>query len=125
MANSYLRGLTPQEFYFHAMGGREGVIDTACKTASTGYIQRRLIKGMEDVSVRYDGTVRNQLDHVIQFLYGEDGMEGQRVEVRRTTYHTSHSHEHSCRAKRHAAKPSPTQPSPAPPKPTPPRPLPL
>ncbi len=50
--NSYLRGLTPQEFFFHAMGGREGLIDTAVKTASTGYIQRRLVKAMEDLMVR-------------------------------------------------------------------------
>ena len=80
VGNSYLRGLTPQEFFFHAMGGREGIIDTACKTAETGYIQRRLVKSMEDICIRYDGTVRNQLDHVIQFLYGEDGMDGSRVE---------------------------------------------
>jgi DNA-directed RNA polymerase II subunit RPB1 len=80
VGNSYLRGLTPQEFFFHSMGGREGIIDTACKTAETGYIQRRLVKSMEDICIRYDGTVRNQLDHVIQFLYGEDGMDGSRVE---------------------------------------------
>lgn len=74
--NSYLRGLTPQEFFFHAMAGREGLIDTAVKTAETGYIQRRLVKALEDVSVTYDGTVRNSLNHVIQFNYGEDGMDG-------------------------------------------------
>lgn len=73
--NSYLRGLTPPEFFFHAMGGREGLIDTAVKTAETGYIQRRLIKAMEDINVRYDGTVRNSVNQVIQFLYGEDGMD--------------------------------------------------
>jgi len=49
VTNCYVYGLTPQEFYFHAMGGREGLIDTACKTAETGYIQRRLIKALEDV----------------------------------------------------------------------------
>jgi len=78
--NSYLRGLTPQEFFFHAMGGREGLIDTAVKTASTGYIQRRLVKAMEDVMIKYDGTVRNSCGDVIQFLYGEDGMDGQGIE---------------------------------------------
>ena len=78
--NSYLRGLTPQEFFFHAMGGREGLIDTAIKTASTGYIQRRLIKAMEDVMLRYDGTIRNSMGDVIQFLYGEDGMDGTAIE---------------------------------------------
>ena len=78
--NSYVRGLTPQEFFFHAMGGREGLIDTAVKTAETGYIQRRLVKAMEDVMAKYDGTVRNSLGEVVQFLYGEDGMDGAKVE---------------------------------------------
>ncbi|MEW5320361.1 MAG: hypothetical protein WDW38_011438 [Sanguina aurantia] len=78
--NSYLRGLTPQEFFFHAMGGREGLIDTAVKTSSTGYIQRRLVKAMEDLIVRYDGTVRNGVGDVVQFLYGEDGMDAVRIE---------------------------------------------
>jgi DNA-directed RNA polymerase II subunit RPB1 len=73
--NSYVRGLTPQEFFFHAMSGREGLIDTACKTSETGYIQRRLVKAMEDIMVKYDGTVRNSSGTVIQFLYGEDGMD--------------------------------------------------
>jgi len=73
--NSYTQGLTPQEMYFHAMGGREGLIDTAVKTSETGYIQRRLIKALEDVVVRYDGTVRNSLGSVIQFCYGEDGLD--------------------------------------------------
>jgi DNA-directed RNA polymerase II subunit RPB1 len=54
--NSYLNGLTPTEFFFHAMGGREGLIDTAVKTSETGYIQRRLVKSMEDVVVTYNGT---------------------------------------------------------------------
>ncbi|CAF3316832.1 unnamed protein product [Rotaria socialis] len=78
--NSYLQGLTPVEFYFHAMGGREGLIDTAVKTAETGYIQRRLIKAMESVMVKYDGTVRNQIEQLIQFTYGEDGLAGENVE---------------------------------------------
>ncbi|KAI0233692.1 DNA-directed RNA polymerase II subunit RPB1 [Lamellibrachia satsuma] len=78
--NSYLAGLTPTEFYFHAMGGREGLIDTAVKTAETGYIQRRLIKAMESVMVKYDGTVRNQIEQLIQLRYGEDGLAGEWVE---------------------------------------------
>jgi len=78
--NSYLRGLTPQEFFFHAMGGREGCIDTAVKTSETGYIQRRLVKAMETVMARYDTTVRNARGCVMQFLYGEDGMDAQRIE---------------------------------------------
>lgn len=63
--NSYLTGLTPSEFYFHAMGGREGLIDTAVKTANTGYISRRLIKALEDVMVKYDGTVRTSKEVII------------------------------------------------------------
>ncbi|KAI5797409.1 RNA polymerase II largest subunit [Peziza echinospora] len=78
--NSYLRGLTPQEFFFHAMAGREGLIDTAVKTAETGYIQRRLVKALEDVMAKYDGTVRNSLGDIVQFVYGEDGLDGAHIE---------------------------------------------
>ncbi|KAJ0410245.1 hypothetical protein P43SY_002577 [Pythium insidiosum] len=85
--NSYLKGLTPQEFFFHAMGGREGLIDTAVKTAETGYIQRRLVKAMESVMTRYDGTVRNAQGEIIQFLYGEDGMDAVWVEKQRFESH--------------------------------------
>lgn len=74
--HSYMNGLTPTEFFFHAMGGREGVIDTAIKTSETGYIQRRLVKAMEDVVVAYDKTVRNSLGDILQFSYGEDGFDG-------------------------------------------------
>ena len=78
--NSYLRGLTPQEFFFHATAGHEGLIDMAVKTAETGYIQRRLVKALEDVMVCHDGTVRNSLGDLIQFNYGEDGMDGAFIE---------------------------------------------
>ncbi|KAK5945238.1 DNA-directed RNA polymerase II core subunit rpo21 [Knufia obscura] len=78
--NSYLRGLTPTEFFFHAMAGREGLIDTAVKTAETGYIQRRLVKALEEVCVKYDGTVRDSRGNVMQFVYGEDGLDGAHIE---------------------------------------------
>lgn len=78
--NSYLRGLTPQEFFFHAMGGREGLIDTAVKTAETGYIQRRLVKALEEIMIKYDGTVRNSLGDILQFVYGEDGLDASYIE---------------------------------------------
>ncbi|CAF2861687.1 unnamed protein product [Rotaria sp. Silwood2] len=78
--NSFLQGFTPVEFFFHAMGGREGLIDTAFKTVETGYIQERLIKAMESVMIKYDGTVRNQFEQLIQFTYGEDGLAGENVE---------------------------------------------
>jgi len=78
--NSFVNGLTPQEFYFHAMGGREGLIDTAVKTSETGYIQRKLIKSMEDCKISYDLTVRSATGSIIQFLYGEDGMNAIKLE---------------------------------------------
>ena len=63
--NSYLTGLTPSEYFFHAMGGREGIIDTAVKTSETGYVQRKLIKALEDVMVKYDATVRDSSGNII------------------------------------------------------------
>ena len=78
--NSFISGQTPQEFYFHAMGGREGLIDTACKTAATGYIQRKLVKSMEDLYVSYDYSVRNSTGCIVQYVYGDDGMEGINIE---------------------------------------------
>ena len=78
--NNYMVGLTPCEFFFHAMAGREGMIDTAVKTADTGYISRRLMKAMEDLMVKYDGTVRTSKELMIQFIYGEDGMAGEHFE---------------------------------------------
>ncbi|KAK2197455.1 bifunctional RNA polymerase Rpb1 [Babesia duncani] len=80
VSNSYLTGLTPQEMFFHAMGGREGIIDTACKTSETGYVQRRLIKAMEDIMVKYDRTARSGGGDILQFLYGEDGMSAEYIE---------------------------------------------
>ena len=78
--NSYISGLTAPELFFHAMGGRIGLIDTACKTSQTGYIQRRLIKGLEDLKVEYDMTVRNNKGKIIQFAYGDDGFDSTKAE---------------------------------------------
>ena len=78
--NSFIHGLNPQEFFFHAMGGREGLIDTAVKTSETGYIQRKLIKAMEDLHVSYDSTVRNAANGIVQFIYGDDGVDAVKVE---------------------------------------------
>jgi DNA-directed RNA polymerase I subunit RPA1 len=72
----FLTGIKPQEYYFHAMAGREGLIDTAVKTSRSGYLQRCLIKGMEGIRVEYDSSVREASDgSLIQFLYGEDGLD--------------------------------------------------
>ena len=78
--NSFISGLTPEELFFHAMGGRVGLIDTAVKTSQTGYIQRRLVKGLEDIKVEYDMTVRNNKRKIIQFAYGEDGFDTVKIE---------------------------------------------
>jgi len=78
--SSFIEGLTPQEFFFHAISGREGLIDTAVKTADTGYIQRQLVKAMEDLTVQYDGTVRDSRMNITQFHYGEDGINATKIE---------------------------------------------
>lgn len=75
VANSFYSGLTPTEFFFHTMAGREGLVDTAVKTAETGYMSRRLMKALEDLYVHYDGSVRNAAGAVVQLRYGEDGMD--------------------------------------------------
>lgn len=84
--NSFISGLTPQEFFFHSMGGREGLIDTAVKTSETGYLQRKLVKAMEDCKIAYDYTVRNASGSIIQFLYGEDGMNPIKIESQSLPY---------------------------------------
>jgi len=74
--SSYKRGLNPIEFFFHAMGGREGLVDTAVRTSQSGYLQRRLINALQDLKVEYDGTVKEQTSGIIvQFRYGEDGVD--------------------------------------------------
>ncbi len=78
--SSYINGLSPQEVFFHAMGGRIGLIDTAVKTSTTGYIQRRLIKGLEDLMVNYDMTVRSSKSKIVQFSYGDDSIDTIKVE---------------------------------------------
>ncbi|KAM3407632.1 hypothetical protein ACQJBY_001166 [Aegilops geniculata] len=80
VANSFYTGLTATEFFFHTMGGREGLVDTAVKTAETGYMSRRLMKGLEDLSVFYDQTVRNASGGIVQFVYGDDGMDPVKME---------------------------------------------
>lgn len=74
VADRFLTGLRPQEYYFHCMAGREGLVDTTVKTSRSGYLQRCLVKNLEPLRVNYDGTVRDDCDgSIIQFLYGEDG----------------------------------------------------
>jgi DNA-directed RNA polymerase subunit A' len=80
--SSYRKGLNPEEFFFHAMGGREGLVDTAVRTSTSGYMQRRLVNALQDMIVENDGTVRNSDKNIIQFRYGDDGID---------PMHTDHS----------------------------------
>ena len=76
--SSYKRGLTPTEFFFHSIGGREGLVDTAIRTSQSGYLQRRLVNALQDLEVKYDGTVRETRGMIVQFKYGEDGVDASR-----------------------------------------------
>ena len=73
--SSYKEGLDPVEFFFHAMGGREGLVDTAIRTAQSGYMQRRLVNALEDLNVRSDGLVTDNKGQVIQSVFGEEGID--------------------------------------------------
>jgi len=77
--SGFYKGLTPYEFFFHTVGGREGLIDTACKTADTGYIQRKMVKLLEDLQVTYRGTVEDSSKNIISFDYGGDNFDGAKV----------------------------------------------
>lgn len=76
--SSYKSGLLPTEYFFHSMGGREGLVDTAVRTSRSGYMQRRLINALEDLKVKEDRTVRNTANTIIQFTFGEDGIDPSR-----------------------------------------------
>lgn len=85
--NSYFKGLKPSEFFFHAAGGREGLIDTACKTADTGYIQRKITKMVEDLKVSYRGTIVNSRNNILEFTYGSDNMDAAKlIDIGKETY---------------------------------------
>lgn len=75
VASRFLTGVKPQEFYFHCMAGREGLIDTAVKTSRSGYLQRCLIKHLEGIRVHYDHTIRGSDSSIYQFHYGGDGLD--------------------------------------------------
>jgi DNA-directed RNA polymerase subunit A' len=75
VTSSYKSGLNPTEYFFHSMGGREGLVDTAVRTSRSGYMQRRLINALEDLKVKQDGSVRNTANTIIQFNYGEDSID--------------------------------------------------
>ncbi|KAJ0988153.1 hypothetical protein J5N97_006509 [Dioscorea zingiberensis] len=81
ISDRFLTGLRPQEYYFHCMAGRDGLVDTAIKTSRSGYLQRCLVKNLECLKVSYDYTVRDSDGSIVQFKYGEDG-----VDVMKTSF---------------------------------------
>lgn len=101
--HSFIHGLNPQEFFMHAIVGRIGVIDTALKTSSSGYNQRKVIKVCEDLAVKYDSTVRDINNKIIQFSYGDNDLDGQKtimvddemqfININRLTEQMNSSHE--------------------------------
>ena len=93
--NSFFSGLTPSEFLFHAISGREGLVDTAVKTAETGYMSRRLMKSLEDLSTRYDDTVRNSSSNVVQFQFGDDKLDPLDMEGKARPVHFERTFTHA------------------------------
>ncbi|MFQ6105440.1 MAG: DNA-directed RNA polymerase subunit A', partial [Candidatus Hydrothermarchaeaceae archaeon] len=89
VSSSYKKGLDPLEYFFHSMGGREGLVDTAVRTSQSGYMQRRLINALQDLKVEYDQTVRDTRGVIVEFKHGEDGADtsktdwGQTVNVKK------------------------------------------
>eukprot|EP00239_Pterosperma_sp_CCMP1384_P003700 CAMPEP_0197860256 /NCGR_PEP_ID=MMETSP1438-20131217/35500_1 /TAXON_ID=1461541 /ORGANISM="Pterosperma sp., Strain CCMP1384" /LENGTH=258 /DNA_ID=CAMNT_0043477049 /DNA_START=25 /DNA_END=797 /DNA_ORIENTATION=+ len=84
IADRFLTGLRPQEYYFHCMSGREGLVDTAVKTSRSGYLQRCMVKNLESLKCCYDYTVRDNDGSIVQFYYGEDALD-----VTRSGYNTN------------------------------------
>lgn len=93
--NSFFTGLNPAEFLFHAISGREGLVDTAVKTAETGYMSRRLMKSLEDLSTQYDDTVRNSSSNVVQFQYGDDKLDPVDMEGKAKPVHFERTFTHA------------------------------
>ena len=80
-SNSFLSGLTPAEMFFHQAGGREGLTDTAVKTADTGSMHHRVVKALEDIKIYEDGSDRNAFGVIFQYIYGEDGFDGSMMKL--------------------------------------------
>jgi DNA-directed RNA polymerase III subunit RPC1 len=95
VSNSFFSGLSPSEFIFHAMSGREGLVDTAVKTAETGYMSRRLMKSLEDLSAQYDDTVQNSSGTVVQFQYGDDHLDPLDMEGKAKPVHFDRTFSHA------------------------------
>ena len=83
--HSYVQGLEPHEFFFHTMAGREGLVDTAIKTAGSGYLQRRLVKAMENIVIEYDYSARDE-GRLIQFVFGDDARDAEGIEFQEVDF---------------------------------------
>lgn len=81
VASSFIEGMYPDEMFFHAMSGREGMTKTAMGTAASGYLQRSIVKINEDVKIEYDGTVRDAKKNIYQYLYGGHGFDISKVNI--------------------------------------------
>lgn len=86
ITGNFIDGINPQEFFFHAISGRIGLIDTAVKTAKSGYLQRKLVKMMEDLRAYYDASIRDSNNNIIEFCYGTDGFDGMKLENQKTKF---------------------------------------
>jgi DNA-directed RNA polymerase subunit A' len=75
VANGFKQGLTPFELFWNIMNGREGLMDKSLRTRKSGYMQRRLVNALQDLKVWPDGSIRNSVGEIIQFLAGEDGID--------------------------------------------------
>jgi DNA-directed RNA polymerase II subunit RPB1 len=78
--SSYVKGLNSSEMFFHNQSGREGIVDTSVKTADTGYLQRRIMKALETITVEYDGTVRDSHKNLVELRYGGDNCDAAQLE---------------------------------------------
>mmetsp|Transcript_68256 Transcript_68256/g.156712 ORF Transcript_68256/g.156712 Transcript_68256/m.156712 type:complete len:661 (-) Transcript_68256:267-2249(-) len=98
------RAWKPPSFFFHTMGGREGLVDTAVKTAETGYMARRLMKALEDMALKYDMTVRTSIGDIVQFVYGDDSLSPMMMEGKGEPLDLTHSFSHFCALERNRAQ---------------------
>ena len=80
--SSFFKGLTPTEFFFGAITGRDSLMDLALRTPKSGYLYRRLVSALQDLKVEYDGTVRDASENIIQFAYGDDGKDVSRLHLK-------------------------------------------
>ncbi|MCX8190922.1 MAG: DNA-directed RNA polymerase subunit A' [Candidatus Aenigmarchaeota archaeon] len=79
VGRGYKDGLNVFEFFFDNMNSRESLMDKSLKTRHSGYMERRLVGALQDLKVAYDGTIRDAMNRVIQFIPGEDGLDTSKI----------------------------------------------